>query len=81
MVQAGSNDEKNWPSKISLDCPFKDKKQCSKITHNTQLSIDYIVFMNGYTVYCVSILSWWFMADYTVHISILLWRFMDGYTV
>ena len=50
MVQACSNDEKNWPSKISLDCPFKDKKQCSKITHNTQLSIDYIVFINGYTV-------------------------------
>ena len=22
--QAGSNDEKNWGSKISLDCPFKD---------------------------------------------------------
>ena len=21
--QAGSNDEKNWGSKISLDCPFK----------------------------------------------------------
>ena len=23
MAQAGSNDEKNWKSKISLDCPFK----------------------------------------------------------
>ena len=23
--QAGSNDEKNWGSKISLDCPFKGK--------------------------------------------------------
>ena len=23
MVQAGSNYEKNWRSKISLDCPFK----------------------------------------------------------
>ena len=23
MAQAGSNDEKNWSSKISLDCPFK----------------------------------------------------------
>ena len=23
MGQAGSNDEKNWGSKISLDCPFK----------------------------------------------------------
>ena len=22
LVQAGSNDEKNWGSKISLDCPF-----------------------------------------------------------
>ena len=23
VAQAGSNDEKNWGSKISLDCPFK----------------------------------------------------------
>ena len=23
VAQAGSNDEKNWVSKISLDCPFK----------------------------------------------------------
>ena len=23
MAQAGLNDEKNWPPKISLDCPFK----------------------------------------------------------
>ena len=23
MAQAGSNDKKNWGSKISLDCPFK----------------------------------------------------------
>ena len=23
MAQAGLNDEKNWKSKISLDCPFK----------------------------------------------------------
>ena len=22
-AQAGSNDDKNWGSKISLDCPFK----------------------------------------------------------
>ena len=25
VAQAASNDEKNWGSKISLDCPFKDK--------------------------------------------------------
>ena len=23
VAQGGSNDEKNWGSKISLDCPFK----------------------------------------------------------
>ena len=26
VAQAGSNDEKNWGSKISLDCPFKHIK-------------------------------------------------------
>ena len=25
VAQAGSNDEKNWGSKILLDCPFKSK--------------------------------------------------------
>ena len=24
-AQMGSNEEKNWRSKISLDCPFNDK--------------------------------------------------------
>ena len=27
VAQAGSNDEKNWMSKIWLDCPFKYKIQ------------------------------------------------------
>ena len=31
MDQAGSNDEKNWGSKISLDCPFKKKKKSLEI--------------------------------------------------
>ena len=26
VAQAGLNDEKNWGSKISLDCPFKSEK-------------------------------------------------------
>ena len=30
VAQAGSNDEKNWGSKISLDCPFKRQN----ILHN-----------------------------------------------
>ena len=31
VVQAGSNDEKNWGSKISLDCPFKSIYWCPLI--------------------------------------------------
>ena len=27
MGQAGSNDEKHWGSKISLDCPFKRRSE------------------------------------------------------
>ena len=27
VAQAGSNDEKNWGLKISLDCPFNNKDQ------------------------------------------------------
>ena len=30
VVQAGSNDEKNWGSKISSDCPFKKRRACLK---------------------------------------------------
>ena len=41
VAQASSNDEKNWGSKISLDCPFKSRifiiikhqLQASSITH------------------------------------------------
>ena len=28
VAEAGSKDEKNWGSKISLDCPFKDNLLC-----------------------------------------------------
>ena len=31
MAQAGLNDEKNWQSKISLDCPFKKATTMLKI--------------------------------------------------
>ena len=34
VVQAGSNDEKNWGSKISLDCPFKANNMGLK-SHDT----------------------------------------------
>ena len=27
LAQAGLNDETNWGSKISLDCPFKEMKE------------------------------------------------------
>ena len=30
MAQAGSKDEKNWRSKISLDWPFNTSKKCFK---------------------------------------------------
>ena len=31
MAQAGLNNEKNWQSKISLDCPFKEVWWCSGV--------------------------------------------------
>ena len=34
MAQAGLNDDKNWRSKISLNCPFKKGKNMTRISHN-----------------------------------------------
>ena len=41
MAQAGSNDEKNWGSKISLDCPFKQDRYvwCCSSLHTLVLSL------------------------------------------
>ena len=34
MAQAGSKDEKNRGSKISLDCPFKDRKEVGSLKYS-----------------------------------------------
>ena len=52
MAQAGSNDEKNWGSKISLDCPFKERVICVKNNDNHWLKHHFA---------CLLTVWWWFV--------------------
>ena len=38
VAQAGSNYEKNWRSKISLDCPFKEEEKMESKSRETIIS-------------------------------------------
>ena len=38
MAQAGLSDEKNWQSKISLDCPFKERRERFAFKKERQLA-------------------------------------------